>query len=68
MKHEIDLPRSAIEHLIDEWILNEKYRAILKRRLLDGVCYEPLADEFDMSVRQIKNIVYKSEAKLFKHM
>lgn len=68
MKHEIDLPRSAIEHLIDEWILNEKYRAILKRRLLDGICYEPLADEFDMSVRQIKNIVYKSEAKLFKHM
>lgn len=68
MKHEIDLPRSAIEHLIDEWIFNEKYRAILKRRLLDGICYEPLADEFDMSVRQIKNIVYKSEAKLFKHM
>ena len=68
MKHEIDLPRSAIEHLIDEWILNEKYRAILKRRLLDGVCYEPLAEEFQMSVRQVKTIVYKSEAKLFKHI
>lgn len=68
MTHEIDLPRSAIEHLIDEWILNEKYRAILKRRLLDGVCYEPLAEEFQMSVRQVKAIVYKSEAKLFKHI
>lgn len=68
MKHEIDLPRSAIEHLIDEWILNEKYRAILKRRLLDGVCYEPLAEEFEMSVRQVKTIVYKSEQKLFKHI
>lgn len=68
MKHEIDLPRSAIEHLIDEWILNEKYRAILKRRLLDGVCYEPLAEEFQMSVRQIKAIVYKSEQKLYKHI
>lgn len=68
MKHEIDLPRSAIEHLIDEWILNEKYRAILKRRLLDGVCYEPLAEEFKMSVRQVKTIVYKSEQKLFKHI
>lgn len=68
MKHEIDLPRSAIEHLIDEWILNEKYRAILKRRLLDGICYEPLAEEFKMSVRQVKTIVYKSEQKLFKHI
>ena len=68
MKHEIDLPRSAIENLIDEWILNEKYRAILKRRLLDGVCYEPLAEEFKMSVRQVKTIVYKSEQKLFKHI
>lgn len=68
MKHEIDLPRSAIEHLIDEWILNEKYRAILKRRLLDGICYEPLAEEFKMSVRQVKTIVYKSEQKLFSHI
>lgn len=68
MKHEIDLPRSAIEHLIDEWILNEKYRAILKRRLLDGICYEPLSEEFNMSVRQVKTIVYKSEQKLFSHI
>ena len=63
-----DLSRSQIEGLIDEWILNEKYRNILKRRLLDGVIYEKLAEEFDMSVRQIKNIVYRSEARLFKHI
>ena len=29
-----DLPRSEWERLIDEWIFNEKHRAILKRRLL----------------------------------
>lgn len=57
----IDLPRSEIEHLIDEWIFSERDRAILKRRLLDGICYEPLAEEFDLSVRQTKNIVYKAE-------
>jgi DNA-directed RNA polymerase specialized sigma24 family protein len=60
-----DLPRSEWNKLIDEWIFNERNRAILKRRLLDGICYEPLAEEFDMSVRQIKNIVYKSEKRLF---
>ncbi len=71
MNYDINLPRSAIEHLIDEWIIGrnaERDRAILKRRLLDGVCYEPLAEEFDLSVRQIKNIVYRSEMRLFKHI
>lgn len=63
-----DISRSEIELLIDEWILNERNRAILKRRLLDGICYEPLAEEFDLSVRQVKNIVYKSEIKIFKHV
>ena len=61
----IDLPRSEIEHLIDEWIYSERDRKILKRRLLDGICYEPLAEEFDMSVRQIKSIVYKTEKRIF---
>ena len=61
----IDLPRSKIEHYIDEWIYSERDRAILKRRLLDGICYEPLAYEFDLSVRQVKNIVYKQEKRLF---
>lgn len=61
----IDLPRSVIERYIDEWIFSERDRKILKRRLLDGICYEPLSYEFDMSVRQIKNIVYKQGNRLF---
>lgn len=62
-----DLPRSEWERLIDEWIFNEKHRAILKRRLLDGVVYEKLAEEFEMSERQIKTIVYRAQNKLFAH-
>lgn len=64
----IDYSRSQLEHIIDEWILNEKYRAVMKQRLLDGITYERLAEEFDMSVSQIKRIVYKSESKIFKHV
>ena len=63
-----EISNSDIAHAIDEWIHSERDRKILKRRLIDGICYEPLADEFGMSVRQIKDIVYKSEAKLFKHI
>lgn len=63
-----NISNSEIEHLIDEWIHSERDRKILKRRLIDGICYEPLAFEFDMSVRQMKNIVSRAEAKLFKHL
>lgn len=63
-----DLSRSEVSHLIDEWIFNQRDRAVLKRRLLDGITYERLAEEFDLSVRQTKNIVYKAQEKLFKHM
>lgn len=62
-----DLSRSEVERLIEEWIFKERDRRILKRRLLDGICYEPLAEEFGLSVRQIKNIVYKGEEKIFSH-
>ena len=65
---DFDIPRSAVEHLIDEWIFKERDRQILKRRLLDGVCYDQLTEEFSLSVRQVKNIVYRCEDRLFKHM
>ena len=63
-----DYSRSELTTAIDEWILNERDRAILKRRLIDGICFEPLAEEFDMSVRQIKRIVYKGEDVIFRHI
>lgn len=63
-----DYTNSQIRALIDEHIHSERDREILKRRLIDGICFEPLAEEFDMSVRQIKRIVYKAQDKLFKHL
>lgn len=35
----------------------ERNRAILKRRFIDGVTLERLAEEFGMSVTQIKDII-----------
>lgn len=66
-----DISRSELEHLIDEWIIGrnaERDRQILKRRLLDGVTYDRLAEEFDLSVRQLKNIIYRAEDRLFSHI
>ncbi len=64
----VELSRSQVEHLIDEWIFSERDRAILKRRLLDGLTYDQLAEEFDLSVRQVKNIVYKKGDSLYNHI
>ena len=64
----LEYTNSQINDLIDEYIHNERDRKILKRRLIDGCCYEPLAEEFDLSVKQVKNIVYKSQDKLFRHL
>lgn len=53
------ISNSELALLIDEWIKSERDRKILKRRLIDGICYEPLAEEFGMSVKQIIRIVCK---------
>ena len=66
-----DISRSELEHLIDEWIIGrnaERDRKIMKCRLIDGVIFDDLAEEFELSVRQTKNIVYKCEERLFKHV
>ena len=62
-----EISTSDVNRLIDEWIFNERNRALLKRRLIDGIKFERLAEEFDLSVRQTKNIVYRGEKKIFRH-
>lgn len=63
-----NISNTDLGRLIDEWVKSQRDRAILKRRLLDGICFEPLSEEFGLSVRQIKSIVYKSEKKLYTHL
>ena len=58
---------SDISAVIDEYVHSERDRAILKRRHCDGICYEPLAEEFNMSVRQIQNIIYRYQF-IFNHL
>ena len=63
----LEKSRSEIEYVIDEWIFNQRNRAIIKRRVLDGITYEKLAEEFELSTQQIKNIVYKCQDIMSKH-
>ena len=66
-----DVSADRIAADIDRWITGrnaERNRDILKRRLIDGIRFEVLAEEFDLSVPQTKSIVYKTSAKLFRHV
>jgi len=67
-KEIIEYSNSQIENIIDEYIHSERDRALLKRRLIDGICYEPLAEEFDLSTVQTKKIVYKLSEIVFRHI
>lgn len=65
----INLSRTEWECLIDEHVLGrnaETRRKILKRRLLDGLTFEQLAEEFCYSTQNVQRIVYKDTAHLFK--
>ena len=54
------LSNTELSQLIDEWIRGERDRAIMKRRLIDGICFEPLAEEFELSVTRTWKIVEKN--------
>ena len=64
----MEYTNSQIRKAIGEYLHSDRDRSILARRLIDGITYERLAEEFDLSVRQIKNIVYRNEEILFRNL
>lgn len=64
----IEYTNSQIAGIIDEVIHSERDRAILKRRLIDGRTFEQLSEEFAISVRCVKNIIYKQQTKVFSNL
>ena len=63
-----NLSRSDLQYLIDQWIFNERHRLILSDRLFNGTTYERLAEKYDLSTQQVKNIVYKAMDRLERHL
>ena len=64
----VDYSNTVINEAIEEYIHKKRDRDILKRRLIDGITFEKLAEEFDLSVRNVKYIVYKGQDRIFKHL
>ena len=56
-----DMSTKDIDDLIEKWIFSERDRSVCHRRLIDGIGFEQLASEFDLSVSQVKRIVEKGK-------
>lgn len=63
-----DYTNSEISEIIDEYVHSERDRALLKRRLIDGITQERLAEEFDLSVRQVQRLIYRLQDKVLRHI
>ena len=64
----MEYTNSQIREIIAEYIHSERDRKIMERRLIDGITFERLAEEFGLSVRCTKTIVYKCQVEIFRHI
>jgi DNA-directed RNA polymerase specialized sigma subunit len=59
-----ELSTTEINYLIDEFIHSERDRRIARRRFLDGLTIERIAEEFDLSSRHTNEIIRKIKSRL----
>lgn len=63
-----NLDRYQFSELIDRWIFDEKDRILLKRKFLDNVPIEKIAEEIGMSTVQTSRRFKKAKMQLFKRI
>ena len=64
----VDLSRSDIERLMNEYCFCCRQREILKSRWLDGLTFDEIAEKHEISVRQAKNIIRQNREKVLSHI
>lgn len=64
----VNLSRSEIEWLINEYCFVAKHRAILVSRWLDGLTFDEIALKHDISVRHAKNIIRSNRENVLSHI
>lgn len=64
----MEYTNTQIREIIAEHIHSERDRRILERRLIDGLTFEKLAEEQELSVSQVKRIIWKGSEIIFRHL
>ena len=64
----MEYSNSRVREIIAEYIHDEKHRALMARRLIDNITIERLAEEYELSVSQVKRIIRKNSEIVFRHL
>lgn len=70
MNFQTGFSRDAVERAIDQYVLGrnaERNRKIIRDKLIDGLTFEKIAEKYDLSVTQVKRIVYNGD-EIFRHI
>lgn len=51
------LSAKDVTEIIDQYVFSDRDRRLLKRRLIDGIPYEELSEEFYLSAERARQIV-----------
>ena len=65
--NELDISKSQLVSLADDFIFNVRNKAIFYRKL-EGYTYEEVAEEYNLSTQQIKAIVKDCLNRISKHI
>lgn len=61
----VEYSNTEISRAIDDYVHSARDRDIVRARLIDGLTYSELSGKFNLSERQLKNIVYKAQNRIF---
>jgi DNA-directed RNA polymerase specialized sigma24 family protein len=53
----MELPNSEIERRISEHIHSQRYRTVMRMRLIDGLTYDQISEAIEMSPRYLRSLV-----------
>ena len=54
--------KSDINNVLQEWVIGRnalRNKEIFVRKVFDGITFEAVAEEYDLTDRQVQNIVYR---------
>ena len=64
----MDYTNSQIRDLIADYIHNSEDRKMLQLRLIDGMTFENIGFEMNMTTKTVRKRIHKGEEILFKHI
>ena len=63
----MEYSNSRLREIVGEYVHSQRDRQLFVRRYQDDITLEQLAEEFDLSVTQVKRIIKKHYYTVFRH-